>query len=194
MKRKKIHLLRTYHEAIGRLERRAAPDGLEEAVLSRISVLHPTSKTNASRTTLLKLTWITAAAAVVIFALFVTIPKQWFLPYRIETDLSLLMEKKGKGPVERSALYTTDSARLVRVRQICEGTGAKILHLKYSRRTGFIDYVTLKLPKDSFPAFRENLNRHAGADSLPLLDLTGLPKYVVITVWFPGRRPVARQP
>ncbi|MFH0760634.1 MAG: VCBS repeat-containing protein [Bacteroidota bacterium] len=191
MKRKKIHLLRTYHEAIGRLERRSAPDGLEEAVLSRISVLHPTSKTNAPRTTVLKLTWITAAAAVVIFALFVTIPKQWFLPYRIDTDLSLAVEKKGKGPVERNALCTSDSARLERVLQFSKGTGAGILRQEENRHTGFIDFITLKLPKDSFPVFRDRYNRGAAIDSLPLLNFSGLSRYVIIRVWFPGRKLVA---
>lgn len=191
MRNKNISTLRQYRNVLNRLERRQAPSRLEGAILDRLPSAETKSGHNVRRHLFVKLIRLSGAAAILIIALILAVPRTWYRPVRMEADFTLLMEKKGKGPSSGIADRRSELVQLDRLLKISELAGARIIRDGHNRQTGCTDFVTVRLLKDSFPVFRELYNRHRGDDTLRALEFKGISKYADIQVWFPGRRLVA---
>lgn len=184
-------LLQGYRSVLDQMERKEAPEGFEDSVMNRLAAIRPDPVSVPTPVIRMRVIRLAGAAAVLLAAIVLAIPSRLYRPARLEIDYTLPIEKKGKGPSVRMDKGKSESVQLERIKDIAGRTGGSIKRNGINKRTGLTDFVTVRMSKDSFPAFREEFNRHRNTDTIAAAGLKGISRFVDIQVWFPERRLVA---
>ena len=180
--------LKHYLTLAGSMDKVKSPTWLESKIWEGIDepekapvIRRPTSgKVIALRT-------ISVAAAVLILA-FMVVPPRFYSTQQLETTYSFRIVKKGKGPGESRGKKDVNDPRVLLFRVMMDSLGGEMVEEGYNEETGQTDYILLKVPKDRYPDFREEMiDSHEGNDLPESLPWSIFPD-ANIKIWLPGRK------
>jgi hypothetical protein len=187
MKSKHIALLRHYRETLDRLDVPRAPSDMEDAILDRLSGRKTGGGKHKRRRDPGRIRWIVVSVAAALFFLMLLIPHSWYQPVLVEANYLPGVVKMGKGPAHEIDRNDPAGRHLDKLRPLIEKSGGTIIRRHRNNYTLLPDFVVIRFPGDSFPAFRRAYYSLLDTDSLPDAHVSGLSKFIDVKIWFVSR-------
>jgi hypothetical protein len=126
-----------------------------------------------------------AAAAAII--LFLVISPNFLNTSRIESDFTYRQIKTGKGPADSKSQMTDGSKEVILLDEITGKVDGKVIEEGYNARTGMTDFLTLRIRSKNYHTF-ESLLKESGIDVALPETIPGTSRYVILQLYFPGRK------
>jgi len=183
--------LKHYLSLAGSVDKVEAPSWLETKIWQEIE--EPETTRVIRRSTpgkVIVLRTVSVAAAIFIIA-FLIVPPRFYTPQELETSFSFRIVKKGKGLGGTRARKDVSDPRMVLFREMMDSLGGEVLEDGYNEETGQAGYILLKVPKERYKEFREEVIDMKVDENLPETLSWSLFPYTKVQIWFPGRKFVA---
>ena len=186
--RRDLELLQDYRKFSSAVEHAESPETIKENVWRSISEESDIISTSKARMKLYpKLTWMTAAAAIIIFMLIIP---SLFQPQEITVSFDYLTIKKGKGPSEKRQEKSEGDPRVSAMLGLTGKLDCTVKDI-YLNPEEMADRMVIKVPMSTYDQFREEFNSLDISDKLPEISFKRRFGSVNIQVYFSGRKFIA---
>ena len=183
--RRDLELLQDYRKFSSAVEPADVPGTIKENLWEAISEESVTKSTGTARMKLYpKLTWMAAAAAIIIFILIIP---SLFQPQEITVSFDYLTIKKGKGPSEKRQEKSEGDPRVSAMLGLAEKLDCTVKDI-YLNPEEMADRMVIKIPRSTYNQFREEFNSFNISDKLPEISFKRRFGSVNIQVYFSGRK------
>ena len=179
--RQALEDLKYYRSVLQQVDPIKSPDDLREKIMDEVTGKIREIRTPFLQTAFYRVGRYAAAAVLILAIVLVPLIHQ---PARIEISYAQKVVKKGKGGIEEKR----ETEEVTLIREMAELSNGSLILVKRNGKTGLVDFIEVKIPKEEYSFFAERYNGENVFEQLPFETPGGLRKNIRIKIYYPGRR------